>query len=141
MLRLLIPLIDKGGAPVAARHAAFLLRERCMAQVELLEVLPSLDYGRAAAFHSRARLLRRAQREQQALHDACLRTRAILDDSGVPYTSYTVSGPAARTIAARAAEQQFDAVLIDASRYNLLRRIAMVLALWRRTFTPVTLLH
>jgi nucleotide-binding universal stress UspA family protein len=138
MLRLLIPLVDNGGAPLAARHAAFLFSEHCVADVELLEVLAPIEYGRAAAFRSRRVLWRR---EKRATLSALAQTRAILDDAGVPYTSHTVIGDAAHTIAARAAEKQSDMVLIDASRFHFLRRMWTLSKLWRLPLTPVTLLH
>jgi len=138
MLRLLIPLTDYGGAPLAARHAAFLFSERCVSEVELLEVLAPAEYGRAAAFYSRNLLFRQ---EKRAMLSGLAQARAILDDAGVPYTSHVAIGDAAHTIAARAAEKQSDMVLMDASRIHFLRRIWMLVKLWRLTLTPVTLLH
>ena len=138
MLRLLIPLVENSGAPLAARHAAFLFSERCVAEVELLEVQASADYGRSQAFYSRRALL---GHDQQAMVGALSQTRAILDDAGVPYTCHRTIGDAARSIAARAAAQQSDMVLLDATHFNFLRRLWTVAKLWRLTMTPVTLLH
>jgi hypothetical protein len=138
MLRLLIPLVDDGGAPLAARHAAFLFRERCVAEVELLEVRAHLAYGRELAFYPRGRLLRE---DLGALGTALQQTRAILDDAGVPYTTHRAQGDAARSIARRASEAQSDLVLIDASRFHFVKRLWTLAKLWRLTFTPVTLLH
>jgi len=138
MLRLLIPLVDYGGAPLAARHAAFLYSERCVSEVELLEVLPPVEYGRATAFHSRKMLFRQ---EKRVMLSGLTQARAILDDAGVPYTSHVAIGDAAHTIAARAAEKQSDLVLMDASRFHFLRRMWMLIKLWRLSLTPVTLLH
>jgi hypothetical protein len=58
MIRMLIPVLDNGGAVEAARYAAFLFLERGVTEVELLEVLDPVDQGRAAAFHTRSSLMR-----------------------------------------------------------------------------------
>jgi hypothetical protein len=58
MLKLLIPVLCKAGALEAARHAAFLFAEKCVGQVELIEVLDEVGEGRAVAFQSRAALRR-----------------------------------------------------------------------------------
>jgi len=138
MLRLLIPLVDEGGAPVAARHAAFLFREHCVSEVELLEVRAHLAYGRELAFYPRGRLMRE---DLSVLGSALQQTRAILEDAGVPYTTHRAQGDAARSIARRASEAQSDLVLIDASRFHFIKRWWTLAKLWRLTFTPVTLLH
>ena len=59
MLKMLIPVVDHGGAVQAARYAAFMFLEHCVSEVELLEVLEPIDQGRTAAFHSRSVLLRK----------------------------------------------------------------------------------
>jgi nucleotide-binding universal stress UspA family protein len=138
MLRLLIPVVDRQGAPQAARHAAFLFLERCVSEIELLEVLEPSEKGRVAAFHSRGALRRQ---DKRVMLSALTRTRSILDDAGVPYKWKRAFGPVAQTIAARAAENQSDVVLIDASHLGFFRRLGMLAKLWRLSSTPVTMLH
>jgi nucleotide-binding universal stress UspA family protein len=138
MLRVLIPVIDKDGALQAARHAVFLFAEHCVSEVELVEVLEPPDQGRASAFHSR-NLLR--SQEKRAMLSALNKTRAVLDDAGVPYHWVRVFGPVAKTIAARAAEKQSDVVLVDASHLGFVARWWMMSKLWRSMQTPVTMLH
>jgi nucleotide-binding universal stress UspA family protein len=138
MLRLLIPVVDRDGAIQAARYAAFLFLERCVSEVELLEVLEPIDEGRAAAFHSRSALRRH---EKQVMLDALIQTRSVLEDAGVPYKWKRVFGHSAKAIAAYAAETQSDVVVIDASHFGFLRRLTMLARLWRATTTPVTMLH
>ncbi|HEY3599312.1 MAG TPA: universal stress protein [Paraburkholderia sp.] len=138
MLRLLIPVIHSDGALQAARHAAFLFAERCVAEVELVEVLEPLDWGRVSAFHGRGAL---DVAEKRGMLSALMQTRAILDDAGVPYRWSRVFGPIAETIAARATEKQSDAVIVDASQLSFLTRWWIIARLWRLTRTPVTMLH
>ena len=59
MLKLLIPVLGHKGAIEAARHGAFLFAERCVSEVEVVEVLDELAQGRVAAFHSRCWLVKR----------------------------------------------------------------------------------
>ncbi len=138
MLRLLIPVVGHVAALQAARHAAFLFAERCISEVELLEVLDDLGEGRAAAFHSRSALRRR---ETRLMRDALAQTRAILDDAGVPYRWKRVFGPPTRTIAAYIATDHADMVVIDGSHLGFFRRLAMLARLWRLSSAPVTMLH
>jgi nucleotide-binding universal stress UspA family protein len=138
MLRVLIPVITTDGALQAARHAVFLFTEHCVSEVELVEVLEPPDQGRASAFHSRNEL--RLQ-EKRAMLSALNKTRAVLDDAGVPYHWVRVFGPVAQTIAARAAEKQSDVVLVDASHLGFVARWWMMNRLWRSMQTPVTMLH
>jgi nucleotide-binding universal stress UspA family protein len=138
MLRLLIPVTNKNGALQAARHAAFLFAERCVSEVELVQVLEPFDEGRAAAFHSLATL---RLHEERMMSKAMTQTRAILDDAGVPYHWTRVVGPVVETIAARAAEKQSDVVLLDASRLSFITRWWLMARLWRNVQTPVTVLH
>ncbi len=51
MLKLLVPVLCQSGALVAARHAAFLFTEKCVEEIQLIEVLDGVDQGRAVAFH------------------------------------------------------------------------------------------
>jgi nucleotide-binding universal stress UspA family protein len=138
MLRLLIPVVDQDGAVQAARYAAFLFLEHCVSEVELLEVLEPIDGGRAAAFHSRSALRRH---EKHIMLDALVQTSSVLEDAGVPYKWKRVFGHGAKAIAAYAAKTQSDVVVIDASGLGFFRRLAMLAGLWRRTATPVTMLH
>ncbi|HVE10135.1 MAG TPA: universal stress protein [Paraburkholderia sp.] len=138
MLRLLIPVIHRDGAQQAARHAAFLFAERCVSEVELVEVLEPVAWGRAAAFHARGAL---RLFDRRLVPSALAQTRAILDDAGVPYRSTQAFGPIAQTIAARAAQKQADAVIVDASQLGVLTRWWIIARLWRLTRTPVTMLH
>jgi nucleotide-binding universal stress UspA family protein len=138
MLRLLIPVVDQKGALQAARYAAFLFLEKCVSEVELLEVLEPIDEGRAAAFHSRGALRRH---EKEMMLSALVRTRTILDDAGVPYKWKRVFGHGTKAIAAYADRTQSDVVVIDASHLGFFRRLAMLAGLWHRTSTPVTMLH
>lgn len=134
----MIPILCRGGAPEAARHAAFLFAERCVSEVELLEVLDDANEGRAAAFHSRGSLRRR---EKQAMRDALMRTRAILDDAGVPYTFKRVFGKAERTIAEHAVSDHADIVVLDAGGLGFFRRWGTFARLWRLCLKPVTMIH
>ena len=138
MLRVLIPVTNKNGALQAARHAAFLFAERCVSEVELVEVLEPFEDDRSAAFHSLAAL---RLHEDRVMSKALNQTRAILDDAGVPYHWTRMVGPAAKIIAARAAEKQSDVVLLDASRLSFITRWWLMAKLWRNVQTPVTVLH
>jgi len=138
MLRLLIPVLCQTGAPEAARHAAFLFAEKCVTQVELIEVLDEVGEGRTVAFQSRSALRRR---EKLSMRDALTRTCAVLDDAGVPYTWKRVFGPPEKTIAAYAATKGADVVVLDASGLGFFRRWGMLAKLWRLSPTPITVLH
>ncbi|WP_306439158.1 universal stress protein [Pandoraea communis] len=138
VLRLLIPVLGTQGATEAARHGAFMFTERCVSDVEIIEVLDDVTHSRAVAFHSLGALHRR---EKQAARDALMQTRAILDDAGVPYTWKRVFGPAERTIAQYAAQVHADIVVLDASHLGFFHRWAVLARLWRFTSTPVTMLH
>jgi nucleotide-binding universal stress UspA family protein len=134
----MIPILCRGGAPEAARHAAFLFAERCVSEVELIEVLDEADQGRAAAFHSRSDL---RCREKRAMRDALMRTRAILDDAGVPYTFKRVFGKPERVIAEHAASDHADIVVLDAGPLGFFRKWRTFLRLWRVCSKPVTVIH
>lgn len=138
MLKLLIPIISRHGALEAARHGAFLFAERCVSEVEIVEVLDEIDHDRSAAFHSMADL---RISEKQAMRDALLQTRAILDDAGVPYTWKRVFGQPERIIAAYAERDHADIVVLDASRLGFFRKWGVLARLRRLTHTPVTLLQ
>lgn len=138
MLKLLIPVLGAKGATEAARHGALLFAERCVAEVEIVEVLDDVALSRAVAFHSPAALHRR---EKQAALDALMRTRAILDNAGVPYVWKRVFGPVEQTIAQCAAKGHADIVLLDASHLGFFRKWTVLARLWRLTSTPVTMLH
>ena len=138
MLKLLIPVLGAKGATEAARHGAFLFAERCVSEVEIVEVLDDVTLSRAVAFHSPAMLRRR---EKHAALDALMQTRAILDEAGVPYTWKRVFGPAERTIAQCAAKGHADIVVLDASHLGFFHKWTVLARLWRLTSTPVTMLH
>ncbi|MGF6656220.1 nucleotide-binding universal stress UspA family protein [Paraburkholderia youngii] len=138
MLKLLIPVLDDKGALEAARHGAFLFAEKCVSEVEVIEVLDDLTQGRVAAFHSRS-ALRKLEKERS--RDALTQTRAILDESGVPYTWKRVFGPPERTIAKYAAKDHADIVVLDASHLGFFHRWTVLAKLWRLSSTPVTMLH
>ncbi|MFM0341732.1 universal stress protein [Paraburkholderia fungorum] len=138
MFRMLIPVLDNGGAVEAARFAAFMFLERCVTEVELLEVLEPVDQGRAAAFHSRSALVRL---EKQGMLKALIDARTILEEAGVPYHWKRVFGHRTKAIAAYAATIQPDVMVIDASHMGFFRRLAMLAVLARRTPTPVTMVH
>ncbi|ANB76822.1 universal stress protein [Paraburkholderia phytofirmans OLGA172] len=138
MIRMLIPVLDQGGAIEAARYAAFMFLERGVTEVELLEVLEPVDQGRAAAFHSRSALVRR---EKQAMLKALIDVRTILEEAGVPYRWKRVFGHRTKAIADYAATTQPDVMVIDASHMGFFRRLAMFASLSRRTVTPVTMVH
>ncbi|RQH04412.1 universal stress protein [Paraburkholderia dinghuensis] len=138
MLKLLIPVLGARAATNAARHGAFLFAERCVSEVEIIEVLDDVVRDRAVAFHSPATLHRR---EKQEALDALMQTRAILDDAGVPYTWKRVFGPPERTIAQYAAKGHADIVVLDASHLGFFHRWTVLARLWRLTSTPVTMLH
>jgi nucleotide-binding universal stress UspA family protein len=138
MLKLLIPVICQTGALEAARHAAFLFAEKCVTQVELIEVLEDTGHGRTAAFHSQSSLRRR---EEQSMQDALIGTRAVLDDAGVPYSWKRVFGPPAKSIAAYAARSGSDVVVLDASGLGRVRKWIMLFRLWHLSRKPITMLH
>lgn len=138
MLRLLIPVVDRGGAVLAARHAAFLFLEQCVAEVELLEVLEPADERRSVAAGSRDSL---RLHEKLGMSGALIETRSILEDAGVPYKWKRVFGHGAKAIADYAKQKQSDVVVIDASHFSMLRRFALLAGLWRLMGTPVTMLH
>jgi nucleotide-binding universal stress UspA family protein len=138
VLKLLIPVIDRNGAPEAARHGAFLFAERCVSEVEIVEVLDEVGRDRSAAFHSMAGL---RISEKQSMRDALLQTRAILDDAGVPYTWKRVFGHPGSVIAACAERDHADIVVLDASHLGFFRKWGVLARLRRLTHTPVTLLQ
>jgi hypothetical protein len=138
MLRMLIPVLDHAGAAEAARFAAFMYLERCVAEVELLEVLEPVDQGRAAAFHTRSSLLRQ---ERRTMLKALIDARTILEEAGVPYHWKRVFGHSTKAVAAYAATSRPDVMVIDASHMSFFRRLAMLASLSRRTATPVTMVH
>ncbi|ALS67810.1 universal stress protein [Pandoraea apista] len=138
MLKLLIPVLGTQGATQAARHGAFMFAERCVSEVEIVEVLDDAAGSRAVAFHSLSALRRR---EKQATRDALMQTRAVLEDAGVPYTWKRVYGPAERTIAQCAAQSHADIVVLDASHLGFFHRWTVLARLWHFCSTPVTMLH
>jgi nucleotide-binding universal stress UspA family protein len=138
MLKLLIPVLCKAGALEAARHAAFLFAEKCVGQVELIEVLEEVGEGRAVAFQSRAALRRH---EKQSMREALAKTCAVLDDAGVPYTWKRTFGPPAKTIAAYAAVRGSDVMLLDASGLGMFRRWRVLAGLSRLSPVPITMLR
>jgi hypothetical protein len=138
MLKLLIPILNRAGALEAARHSAFLFAERCVSEVEIIEVLEETAQGRTLAFRSPSAL---HHREQRAMHEALTRTRAILDDAGVPYTWKRVFGQPERAIATCAERDRADLVLLDASRLGFFRKWSVLSRLGRLTSTPVTLVQ
>jgi nucleotide-binding universal stress UspA family protein len=138
VLKLLIPILDRNGAREAARHGAFLFAEHCVSEVEIVEVLDELGLDRSAAFHSIGALRRF---EKDAMRDALLQTRAILDDAGVPYTWRRVCGSPERVIASSAERSHADIVVLDASGLGFFRKWSVLARLRRLTHTPVTLLQ
>jgi nucleotide-binding universal stress UspA family protein len=138
MIRMLIPVLDHGGAVEAARYAAFMFLEHGVTEVELLEVLEPVAQGRAVAFHTRSSLLRH---EKHAMLKALIDARTILEEAGVPYHWKRVFGHPAKAIADYIAATRPDVMVIDASRMGFFRRLAMLASLSRRTVTPVTMVH
>ena len=138
MLTLLIPILCQAGALEAARHAAFLFSEKCIAQVELVEVLEDVGEGRTVAFQSRAALRRQ---EKLSMRDALLRTCAVLDDAGVPYTWRRIFGPPDKAIAAYLLTHRADVVVLDTHGMGFFRRWGLFFRLWRLCPTPITVLH
>jgi nucleotide-binding universal stress UspA family protein len=137
MLKLLIPVICQAGALEAARHAAFLFAQKCVAHVEVIEILDDPAESRAVAFHSRSALRRQ---EKQLMREALTKTCAVLEDAGVPYTWRRIFGSAEKSIADHA-NRGADVVVLDASCIGLLRRWLMLVRLWRLTRKPLTVLH
>jgi nucleotide-binding universal stress UspA family protein len=137
-LTLLVPILCKEGALQAARHAACLFAEKCVTQVQLVEVLEEVEKGRAVAFQSPAALRRR---EKLSMRDALTRTCAVLDDAGVPYTWKRVFGPPEKAIAAYAATNGADVVVLDAGGLGLFRKWVLLAKLWRLSPEPITMLH
>jgi hypothetical protein len=138
MLKLLIPVLSQSGATEAARHAAFLYAEKCVERVELIEVLEETCDGRVAAFRSRAAL---HLREKAAMRDALMKTRAILDEAGVPYTWKRAFGEPATTIATYAASCGSDITLLDTSGLGFFRRWRVLADVSRLSMVPVMVLH
>ncbi|RZF30448.1 universal stress protein [Paraburkholderia sp. UYCP14C] len=138
MLKLLIPVLGDKDATEAARHGAFLFAEKCVSEVEVIEVLDDLAQGRSGAFHSRSELHRS---EKERARDALMQTCAVLDDAGVPYTWKRVFGPPERTIAQYAAKDHADIVVLDASHLGFFHRWTVLARLWRWSSIPVTMLH
>jgi nucleotide-binding universal stress UspA family protein len=138
VLKLLIPVLGRKAAIEAARHGAFLFAERCVSEVEVIEVLDELTQSRASAFHSWSALHRS---EKNASRDALMQTRAILDDAGVPYVWKRAFGPPEQTIAKYAAKDHADIVVLDASHLGFIHRWVVLAKLWRLSSTPVTMLH
>jgi nucleotide-binding universal stress UspA family protein len=138
VLKLLIPIFDERGALEAARHGAFLFAERCVSEIEVVEVLDDVEYDRTTAFWTIA--MRRLQ-EEDGMLDALNQTRAILDDAGVPYTWTRAFGTPAHTIATHARRSRADIVVLDASRLGTLRKWSVLFGLRRFTRTPVTILQ
>ncbi|MGA7776408.1 MAG: universal stress protein [Paraburkholderia sp.] len=138
MIRMLIPVLDNGGAVEAARFAAFMFLERGITEVELLEVLDPVDQGRAAAFHTRSSLVRH---EKRSMLKALIDARTILEEAGVPYHWKRLFGHSTKAIAAYAAETRPDVMVIDASHMGFFRRLTMLASLTRRMATPVTMVH
>jgi nucleotide-binding universal stress UspA family protein len=138
VLKVLIPIVSRRGAVEAARHSAFLFAEHCVAEVEIIEVLDDVGHDRASAFHSIGQLRRQ---EKDAMRDALQRTRAILDDAGVPYTWKRVFGHPGTQIATYARRGNADMVLLDATGLGFFSRWGMFAKLWRLSPAPVTLLH
>jgi nucleotide-binding universal stress UspA family protein len=138
MLRLLIPILCRAGATEAARHAAFLFAEKCVSHVELIEVLEESGEGRAAAFHSRSAL---RLREKAGMRDALLKTGAILDEAGVPYTWKRVFGTPMKTVATHAAACGCDLVVLDAGGLGFVRRWLALAGLLRRSRVPIMVVH
>nr|WP_274389515.1 universal stress protein [Paraburkholderia tagetis] len=137
-MKLLIPVLGAKGATEAARHGAFLFAEKCVSEIEVIEVLDDLAQGRAVAFHSPAALHRH---EKHAALDALVQTCGILDDAGVPYTWKRVFGRAEQTIAQYAAKDHVDIVVLDAGHLGFLHRWTVLARLWRLSSTPVIVLH
>ena len=138
VLRISIPIFDPHGAEKAARHSAFLFARRCVAEVEIVEVLEDVTIERTSAFWSQDELREQSQRHlSRALSETC----AILDDAGVPYTSSYMCGPFVRSVSRRVESGHADIVVVDASHLGMLRKLGMLLKLWRLRATPVTLLH
>jgi hypothetical protein len=137
MLKLLIPVICQSGALEAARHAAFLFAEQCVAHVEVIEILDDPAESRAVAFHSRAALRRQ---EKQFMREALTKTCAVLEDAGVPYTWKRIFGSAEKSIADHA-NRGADVVVLDTSCIGLLRKWLMLARLWHLTRKPLTVLH
>lgn len=138
MLKLLIPIFDRNGAPEAARHGAFLFSERCVSEVEVVEVLGEVEYDRSSAFRTVAVPSLKSPRPMQ---DAVRRTRAILDDAKVPYTWTCAFGRPARTIADCAHRSRADIVLLDTSGLGAFRKVGVLFGLRRLTRTPVLVLQ
>ncbi|QYD67983.1 universal stress protein [Paraburkholderia edwinii] len=138
MLKLLIPVVCRTGSLEAARHAAFLFGEKCVSQVELLEVLEETGEGRAAAFQSRAALRRH---EKLLMRDALTRTCAVLEDAGVPYTWKRVFGPPGKTIASYAKSHGADVMVLDANGLGFFRKWGLFARLSRLSGVPITMIR
>ena len=138
MLKILIPIFDRRGAAEAARHSVFLFSEHCVSEVEILEVLEDVAIERTSAFWSEEELREQSQRHlSHALSETC----AILDNAGVPYTSHYMCGPFVRSVSRCVESGHADMVVVDASHLGMLRKLGMIMKVWRLRAAPVTLLH
>ncbi|KVE28442.1 hypothetical protein WS67_06710 [Burkholderia singularis] len=141
MLKLLVPIGHSPRSLQAVRHAVFLYRERCASEVVLVNVQPPLESTRLEAFHSLAKL-RRIEHEFST-SDLSQAIR-ILNDAHVKYSVTMKIGPIADTIAACAAENGCDEIVVAAPRRDLFHtlthffRRSILDRLVRVTTVPVT---
>ncbi|MBN3790247.1 universal stress protein [Burkholderia sp. Ac-20353] len=127
MLKLLVPVGHSPRSLQAVRHATFLYRERCASEIVLINVQPPLESTRLEAYHPLSRL---REIEQHFSEGELAKAERILKDAGVTYSVVMKVGPVADTIAAAAAENGCDEIVVVAPRHD---PIHSILSLFRRS--------
>ncbi|WP_179402064.1 universal stress protein [Burkholderia guangdongensis] len=123
MLKLLVPVGHSTRSLQAVRHAIFLYRERCASEIVIVNVQPPLEATRLEAFHPLDRLRRI---EHEWAEGELSQAKRILQDAGVKYTVAMKVGPIADTIAACAAENGCDEIVVVAPRRDPLHVLRSV---------------
>ncbi|UIF87610.1 universal stress protein [Cupriavidus sp. UYPR2.512] len=141
MIKLLVVVDGSDSSLWAVRHAAFLYRERSVSQIVLLNVQAPIENGRAAGYHSLAKLREREREDGEA---ALASAAEILEDSGVKYVAQIGIGSPANTILNAAQACQCDGIVLGLSAWS--RVLALIGAgtpakTMRRSPVPVTLIN
>ncbi|RWA53625.1 universal stress protein [Cupriavidus sp. UYMSc13B] len=139
MLRLLVPVNGSEHALDAVRHAAHMFLDHCVSDIVLLNVQEPLELGRAAAFHSVSALKDLSKKQGEAALKAA---RGILDDAGAKYVAEIKVGAVAKTIAACAATNRCDGIVMGTAGRSLVGALVagrLSNKLIRISSVPVTL--
>ncbi|MGU7778796.1 universal stress protein [Burkholderia sp. PU8-34] len=127
MLKLLVPVGHSPRSLQAVRHATFLFREQCASEIVLINVQPPLESTRLEAYHPLSRL---REIEQHFSEGELAKAERILKDAGVTYSVVMKVGPVVDTIAAAAAENGCDEIVVVAPRHD---PVHSLLSLFRRS--------